>query len=64
MVEQTEKNYSFNSMYLVPCDLGNTIVLHGLEDNVEVLMYYSHLIILLFLYYCNSICIFPWKLIA
>lgn len=52
MVEQMEKNDSFNSMSLVPCDLGNIIVLHGLEDkrrrtNVLFLFNYSAIFVLL-----------------
>lgn len=46
------ENYSFNSMAMVPYDLGNIIVLHGLEDkrksiNVLFSFNYSALLILL-----------------
>lgn len=52
MVEEIEKNYSFNSVSLVPCDLGNIIVLHGLEDkrrstNVLFSFNYSAILVLL-----------------
>lgn len=52
MVEQMEKNYSFNSMSMIPYDLGNIIVLQGLEKkhrsvNVLFSFNYSALFILL-----------------